>query len=112
VASCSGDFTIKIWDTLTWSPIQTLSGHSGIVYQIEQIDNDTIASASADLTCIIWKISTGAQITSKTFLYQLWVVKYIPSSGFLAVGLQGSFSENLLTVVPQLYQPICLLKKC
>ena len=94
VASCSDDSTIKIWDTSSWSLIKTLSGHIKPVLQIEQIDNDTIVSASFDKTYIVWSISMGAKITMNIFSVSVEAVKFIPSSGLLAVGL-ASTSKNL-----------------
>ena len=81
----SGDMTIKIWDTTTWSLIQTLSGHTNGIYQIDQIDSDTIVSASWDYTYRVWSISTGAQIKIQTFAYTVFAVKLL-KSGLLAVG--------------------------
>ncbi len=59
VASASNDTTVNIWDTLTWTSIQRYTNHTGWVYSVDQIDNDTMVSGSADSTIRIWKISTG-----------------------------------------------------
>jgi WD40 repeat protein len=59
VASASFDYTVIIWDTLTWTSIQTFTSHTSFVYSLDQIDNDTVVSGSNDNTIRIWKISTG-----------------------------------------------------
>jgi WD40 repeat protein len=59
VASASDDTTVNVWDTLTWTSIQTYTNHTDRVYSLDQIDNDTMVSGSSDFTIRIWKISTG-----------------------------------------------------
>jgi len=59
VASASKDFTVNIWDTLTWTSIQRYKNHTNWVLSLDQIDNDTMVSGSWDNTIRIWKISTG-----------------------------------------------------
>ncbi len=59
VASASKDFTVNIWDTLTWTSIRKYKNHTNWVLSLDQIDNDTMVSGSWDNTIRIWKISTG-----------------------------------------------------
>jgi WD40 repeat protein len=59
VASASQDKTVNIWNTLTWTSIQTYKNHTNWVRSLDQIDNDTMVSGSNDQTIHIWKISTG-----------------------------------------------------
>jgi WD40 repeat protein len=71
VASASEDKTVNIWNTLTLTSIQRYTSHTGWVYSLDQIDNDTMASGSYDKTIQIWKISTGQ--TLKIINVGVWV---------------------------------------
>ncbi len=66
VATCSNDFTAKIWDPTEWSIIRNYTGHTnkGVV-ALEYINTDTMASSAYDQTIQIWSISTG--VTIRTF---------------------------------------------
>ncbi len=59
VASASDDHTVNVWNTLTWTSIQSYTMHENFVFSLDQIDNDTMVSGSEDNTIQIWKISTG-----------------------------------------------------
>jgi WD40 repeat protein len=62
VASASEDKTVNVWNTITWSSIQTYTNHTSFVNDLDQIDNDTLVSGSDDGTIHIWKISTGETV--------------------------------------------------
>jgi WD40 repeat protein len=66
VATCSNDYTAKIWDPTVWSIIRNYTGHinQGVV-ALEYINTDTMASSAYDQTIQIWSISTG--VTIRTF---------------------------------------------
>ena len=57
MATCSWDYTVKIWSN--WNLIQNYTGHISNVYDLEWISSDTIASGSYDQTIKVWSISTG-----------------------------------------------------
>jgi WD40 repeat protein len=59
VASASQDYTVNVWNTLTWTSIQKYTNHTYWVNSLDQIDNDTMVSGSGDGTMRIWRISTG-----------------------------------------------------
>ena len=60
MATCSGDYKVKIWNPNTnWDLIRSYSGHSDWVVDLEFIDDDTIATGSFDGIINIWSIRTG-----------------------------------------------------
>jgi WD40 repeat protein len=72
VASASEDSTVNVWNTLTWTSIRKYTSHTHIVFSLDQIDNDTMVSGSADQTIRIWRISTGE--TLKIINVNSWVI--------------------------------------
>jgi WD40 repeat protein len=66
VATCSNDFTAKIWDPTTWIVIQNYTGHTSGVVALEYINTDTMASSAYDQTIQIWSMSTGVTIRKFT----------------------------------------------
>jgi WD40 repeat protein len=46
LASGSGDYTIKIWDSSTWELKKTLTGHSDSVYSLAVLQNGDLSSGS------------------------------------------------------------------
>jgi WD40 repeat protein len=77
VASASNDATVNVWETLTWTSILKYTNHSGWVRSLDQIDNDTIVSGSADTTIRIWRISTGETLKTINVGAQVIVVRVI-----------------------------------
>ncbi|GGG33537.1 hypothetical protein GCM10007425_30290 [Lysinibacillus alkalisoli] len=59
-ASCSADYSIKIWDLKTLTLQKTLLGHSDDVESFVFIDDKTAASASRDQRILVWNLETGA----------------------------------------------------
>jgi WD40 repeat protein len=81
VASASADKTVNVWDTPTWTSIQTYTNHTNTVYSLDQIDNDTIMSGSIDKTIQIWKISTGEtlkiiNVNAPVFVVRVFSIEY------------------------------------
>lgn len=60
--SGSSDNTLKVWNTETYKMERTLSGHTGWVISVAQINSLTIASGSIDKTIIIWNFHKGEAI--------------------------------------------------
>jgi WD40 repeat protein len=75
VASASADNTVNIWDTHTWTSIQRYTSHTGAVYSLDQIDNDTMVSGSRDNTTRIWRISTGQTLKTINLKTSVFVVR-------------------------------------
>jgi hypothetical protein len=60
IVSGSDDKTIKIWDSITGSVINTFTGHSSSVYSVAfSVDGSRIVSGSHDNTIKIWDSITG-----------------------------------------------------
>ena len=60
LASSSGDYTIKIWNTDNATLIRTLTGHSDAVTSLVFLPNGYLASGSWDNTIKIWNVSIGS----------------------------------------------------
>jgi WD40 repeat protein len=71
VASASQDYSVNVWNTLTLISIRKYTGHTGAVYSLDQIDNDTMVSGSTDNTTRIWRISKNE--TLKIINVYAWV---------------------------------------
>lgn len=59
-ASCSSDYTIRLWDLETLRCTRVLRGHSDDVEDFVFIDERTGASASRDHRILLWDLETGA----------------------------------------------------
>jgi WD40 repeat protein len=83
---------IKIWDLDTFECLNTLEGHTGVVYCIERIDENTFASGSEDKTIKIW--DTNKNVCLKTIIadskYAINCLKSIKSNEIAS----GSFKDN------------------
>jgi WD40 repeat protein len=95
VASASEDRTVNVWDTLTWTSIQIYTNHSSAVYSLNQIDNDTMVSGSADQTIKIWKISTGETLQTINVNALVFVVRVFSIEYKQIVCGKGGSSNNL-----------------
>jgi WD40 repeat protein len=45
---------VKIWDLISGKLIRTLSGHTDYVLSLARLNNNTLASGSADKSIKIW----------------------------------------------------------
>ena len=91
VATCSNDKTAKIWNVNndnSWNLIQTYT-HANLVYSIEYISTDTMASGSTDLKIQIWSISTGATLITINPGGAVMSLKLLTNGFYLAAGLQS-----------------------
>ena len=59
VASCSGDGTIRIWESRDGTRLKTIHAHQGEVLSIIQLIDGRIASAGQNKTIKIWSIDDG-----------------------------------------------------
>jgi WD40 repeat protein len=62
VASCLSDATVNIWNPNTGESIRIYTQHTEWVICLDQIDEDTLVSGSADNTIHIWEISSGKNL--------------------------------------------------
>ena len=80
------DGTVQLWDTETWEPKHTLTGHTNNVKCIVfSPDSKTLASTSADKTVQLWDTETGENKYTLTVPVKsiLWVL-FSPDSKTLA----------------------------
>lgn len=59
IASGSWDNTIKIANLNTGKCLQTLTGHTGVIYALEVLESDQLASGSYDGSIKVWDTSKG-----------------------------------------------------
>jgi WD40 repeat protein len=94
VATCANDNTTKIWDSsnsFNWTLIQTYKNHTGPIYGLEYINEDTIVSGSLDQTIHIWVISTGQTIRKINTPASIYSIQLLSSDGLnIAVGHTNS----------------------
>jgi len=64
IASGSWDNTIKITNTNNGKCLQTLTGHSGVIYALELLEDEFFASGSYDGSIKIWNSSKGIYMES------------------------------------------------
>ena len=59
LATCSNDHNIMLWDTQNWQSVRTFKGHQNMVFGLQFVTDDVLASASFDLTIRLWDVHTG-----------------------------------------------------
>lgn len=65
LVSCSDDNTIFLWDPQAIKPLARLTGHQGIVFQLQfSPDGTLIASCSADKSVKLWNAVDGKFLTT------------------------------------------------
>jgi WD40 repeat protein len=93
VATCSNDLTVKIWNMTTscwntnWTLIRTYSNHANLVYGLEWLTEDTIASGGYDNTTQIWSIKTGEILMTIKIYSGVRSLKLLGNGFHLACGL-------------------------
>ena len=90
VASVAGnteDFAIHLWDVMSGEAIGTLSGHTGIVWDIAfSPDGQLLASVSSDQTVKIWDWDNGELLKSLELPGEVIRLSFSPAGEILAVG--------------------------
>lgn len=66
LASASGDKTVKLWNTTSYTLIRTLSGHTSEIKCIVALPDGRLASGSYDKTLKIWNTTSGVAVLSLT----------------------------------------------
>jgi WD40 repeat protein len=83
----TADFNIRVWDVGSGELLQTLSGHTGIVWMVAvSPDGKLLASGSNDQTVKVWDWTTGELLQSLDFPYSPVSVRFSPDGQILAVG--------------------------
>ncbi len=99
VATCSDDYTVKIWNvssSFDWTLITTYSQHSAYVFALDWLDNDTLASAgNFDGTIKLWSATTGR--TKRTIQTNKYVgsLTILNTNIHLAAGLGSPYDINI-----------------
>jgi WD40 repeat protein len=63
IVSCSGDQTVRVWDTATGQQRAQLNGHQGAVYGLALTADAALAlSSGADGTLRLWDVAGGRQL--------------------------------------------------
>ena len=90
LASAGGnteDFAIRLWEVETGLLVQTLEGHTAIVWTVAfSPDGQMLASVSSDGTAKVWDWRSGLMLESLSFPDQVVSVAFSPDGGTLAVG--------------------------
>lgn len=97
LASCSDDYTARIWSTRTSSQVHCLREHTREVYTMQWCPNVSrrliLATASFDALVKMWDVNTGRCIKTLTgHTDPVYSLAYSPNGQFLA---SGSFDRCL-----------------
>ncbi|HLC03613.1 MAG TPA: WD40 repeat domain-containing protein [Anaerolineales bacterium] len=103
----SEDFAIRLWDVGSGLHLQTLQGHTSIVWGVAfSPDGQMLASASSDGTGKIWDWRAGAVIESLDFPNEVVSVAFSPDGQTLAVGgVDGFPNASVWTFAVPSWQP-------
>ena len=92
LASGSEDYTIRLWDVATGTPLRTLKGHElDIISVAFRPDGGTLASASGDRTVRLWDTKTGINRQTIKAPEGFMTAVFTPDGGEVATGgMDGS----------------------
>ena len=85
LASGSYDNTIRLWNSSTGAPLNTLTGHTRWVHSVAfSPDGNTLASGSWDNTIRLWNANTGEHLKTLTGDARIYSVTFSPDGKMLA----------------------------
>ena len=98
------DNSIRLWQTTDWSPLRTITGHTGPVLSIAFApDGSMLASGSQDYTIRLWRIPDGTLVRSFTQPTEPVIrVQYSPDGNTLAT-ITGDRLARLWSVASGTY---------
>jgi WD40 repeat protein len=100
VATCFYD--VKIWDvssSLNWTLTTTFSQHSSVVYALEWLDKDTLASAGwTDKTIKLWSPPTGQTKRTIQTNQEVYSLTKLNTNIHLAAGLGNPSDINIYNI--------------
>ena len=82
LASCSSEYSIKIFSLITYKCELSLSGHTNTVTYVSQLENGKLLSSSYDNSIKIWNLK-GMEFSCESTIqaHDHWVIKIIPLTG-------------------------------
>ena len=88
LASGSGDYKIRIWDTSNWNEVHTLTGNNSWINSVTfSPDGSLLAFGSEDKTVRIWDTSSWLAVQNLTgHTGEVVAVAFSPNSSLLASG--------------------------
>ena len=91
LASASWDNTIRLWNSSTGAPLNTLTGHTHWVHSVAfSPDGNTLASGSSDSTIRLWNPNTGELLKTLTGDARIYSVTFSPDGKMLASASQDN----------------------
>ncbi|MFO0942971.1 MAG: DUF5711 family protein [Pirellulales bacterium] len=91
LATGTTEGVIRIWNTIDWSLVTTMTGHSQTILGLSfNPDSSTLASASADKTVRLWDVSSGQErITLNNFDSPVVAATFNLDGSKLLIGTQS-----------------------
>lgn len=90
LVSGSEDGTLKVWDTRTWTCLNTLEGHTHHVSCLQPLPDDKVASGSVDHTIKVWDLKTGGCLkTLEGHSLAITCLQMLPSSELVSGSEDG-----------------------
>jgi WD40 repeat protein len=113
VVSESDDKTVRLWDTVTGTSLQTLEGHSDSVNSVAfSPDSKQVISGSDDKTVRLWDTVTGTSLqTLEGHSNSINSVAFLPDSNIARTLFTSSTwvkeGESNLIWLPPVYRATC-----
>ncbi len=95
VATCSYDCKVKIWNPLTWTSSLSYADHkNNLVYALEYLNSDLMASGDNNGTVKIWNMHTGETIKTFNLSSDVYALKVLSNNSLnLAIGLSNGIIQ-------------------